>query len=68
MFQGLFLMAEDGARAEIPRFCCGSDAVASALSSPPELRVKHAGKGPRKGELGVCLSKSHGSELVAILP
>lgn len=52
--QGLFLMAQDGARARIPRFCCGSDAVASALSSPPELRVKHAGKGPRKGKLGVC--------------
>lgn len=52
--QGLFLMAQDGARAGIPRFCCGSNAVASALSSPPELRAKHAGKGPRKGKLGVC--------------
>lgn len=51
---------------------CGSEAVASVLSSPqkppPQLRVKHAGKGPRKGKLGVCLSKSHGSELVAIIP
>lgn len=54
---------------------CGSDAVASdagsGLSSPwkapPQLRVKHAGKGPRKGKLGVCLSKCRGSELVAII-
>lgn len=65
MFQGLFLVSQDG----IPRIFCGSDAVASGLSSPqkpqPQLRVKQAGKGPRKGELGVCLSKPHDSELVA---
>lgn len=60
--------AGPGARAEIPRIFCGSDAVASGLSSPPQLRVKQAGKGPRKRKLGVCLSKSHGSELVAIIP
>lgn len=60
--------AVPAARAEIPRIFCGSDAVASGLSAPPQLRVKQAGKGPRKGKLGVCLSKSHGSELVAIIP
>lgn len=60
--------AVPAARAEIPSIFCGSDAVTSNLSSPPQLRVKHAGKGPRKGKLGVCLSKSHGSELVAIIP
>lgn len=56
--------AVPGARAEIPRIFC----VACGLSSPPQLGVKQAGEGPRKGKLGVCLSKSHGSELVAIIP
>lgn len=68
----MLLMAEDGGRAEIPRIfvavMLSSPILSSPRKSPPQVRVKHAGKGPRKGKVGVCLSKRHGSELVAIIP